>query len=434
MRVNLSYGKGHLPLNLSDDWEVTVVRKPKMKIHNDEEAAVEQALRNPVGCDLFTNKPDGPDSSVCILVCDITRPVPNGVILPVLVRKLIKSGFDPKDITILVATGLHRPNEGEELAEVIGNEWVLNSINVVNHFAQSDLDHIYVGTTRSGTEVKLDRRFVNASLRIVTGLVEPHFMAGYSGGRKVIAPGIAHADTITTLHNSKFMSHHKTSNCVLEGNLLHAEQLEIVEMIGGAYSLNTVIDEDRNLSFVNFGEIVESHLQAVSFMEKFAKINLPEKYSTVVTSSAGYPLDKTYYQTIKGMVGPLEILNDGGSLIVASECSEGLGSPEFVASQKSLIECGAKAFLASIRGKRNAAVDEWQTQMQLKSTENWQVLLYATGLAEEQRGLTGVHMIDSVERAIERSVVRSADRRVAIIPEGPYVIPFHSASGGTGSL
>ena len=135
---------------------------------------------------------------------------------------------------------------------------------MVNHFAHKDLDHTYVGTTKSGTEVKLDKRFVNASLRIATGLVEPHFMAGYSGGRKVIAPGIAHADTITTLHNSKFMSHSKTSNCVLEGNLLHAEQLEIVEMIGGAYAINTVIDEDRNLSFVNAGEIVESHLEAVS--------------------------------------------------------------------------------------------------------------------------------------------------------------------------
>ena len=433
MRVNLSYGKGHLPINLSDDWEVTVVRKPKMNIHNDPAAAVERALRTPVGCDKFV-KPNGPDTSVCILVCDITRPVPNGVILPVLVRYLIEVGVDAKDITILVATGLHRPNEGEELAEVIGDEWVLNTVKVVNHFAHKDLDHTYVGTTKSGTEIKLDKRFVNASLRIATGLVEPHFMAGYSGGRKVIAPGIAHADTITTLHNSKFMSHSKTSNCVLEGNLLHAEQLEIVEMIGGAYAINTVIDEDRNLSFVNAGEIVESHLEAVSFMQKFAKITLPEKYSTVVTSSAGYPLDKTYYQTIKGMVGPLEILKEGGSLIVASECSEGLGSPEFIASQKSLKECGAESFLASIRRKNNAAVDEWQTQMQLKSMRHGEVLLYATGLAEEQRSLTGVHMIDSVEKAIERSVIRNSDPRVAIIPEGPYVIPVHGAAGQIGSV
>ena len=120
MRINLSYGKGHLPINLSDDWEVTVVRKPKMNIHNAPAAAVERALRAPVGCDKFV-KPNGPDTSVCILVCDITRPVPNGVILPVLVRYLIEVGVDAKDITILVATGLHRPNEGEELAEVIGD-------------------------------------------------------------------------------------------------------------------------------------------------------------------------------------------------------------------------------------------------------------------------------------------------------------------------
>jgi nickel-dependent lactate racemase len=175
--------------------------------------------------------------------------------------------------------------------------------------------------------VRLDRRFVSADLRIATGLVEPHFMAGYSGGRKVIAPGVAHRETITTFHSARFMEHPGAANCVLDGNPLHAEQLEIVRMIGGAYAVNTVIDAERRLAFVNFGEVVASHLAAVDFIRAYAEVPVPRRYATVLTSAAGYPLDKTYYQTVKGMVGPLDILAPRGDLIIASAFPRGWALP-----------------------------------------------------------------------------------------------------------
>ena len=293
MRVDLNFGKGSVTVDLSDDWEVTVVRKPPMPVEPDASLAVRRALQSPVGCVPLLDLARG-RSSVCILICDITRPVPNGVILPILVRELIGAGVDPKRITVLVATGLHRPNEGKELEELVGDSWVLKTVNVVNHFATRDEDHVQVGITKSGTVVRLDRRFVNADLKIATGLVEPHFFAGYSGGRKVIAPGISHAETITTLHNADFLEHPKTANCVLEGNRLHAEQLEIVSMVGGAYAVNTVIDEQRKMSFVNFGEIILSHLDAVTVVRRFAEVPVLGQFPTVVTSCAGYPLDQTY--------------------------------------------------------------------------------------------------------------------------------------------
>ena len=192
-------------------------------------------------------------------------------------------------------------------------------------------------------------------------------MAGYSGGRKVIAPGIAHAETITTFHNHRFMSDPCAENCVLDGNPLHREQIEILERIGGAFALNTVIDDRRRLAFVNFGDCRASHLEAVDFVRRFAEVALPGRFATVVTSAAGYPLDKTYYQTVKGMVGALGALAEGGDLIVASECSEGLGSPEYRDAQQRLVAAGPDAFLAGIRGKANADIDEWQTQMQTRS-------------------------------------------------------------------
>jgi nickel-dependent lactate racemase len=286
---------------------------------------------------------------------------------------------------VLVATGLHRPNLGAELEELIGDPWVLRTIKVENHYATRDDDHVLLGTTPTrGTVVRLDKRFVEADLKIATGLVEPHFMAGYSGGRKVIAPGLAHAETITTFHSARFMADPKAINCNFEGNPLPEEQLEIVRMLGGALALNTVVDEERRLSFANFGEIVSSRLDAVAFVRKYAEVPVARRFNTVVTSAAGHPLDGTYFQTIKGMVGPIDILEPGGRLIVASECSQGLGSREFIESQRRMINLGPKEFLRQILRQSHAAIDEWQTQMQLKPMAIGTVQLYSTSLHRSQ--------------------------------------------------
>jgi lactate racemase len=422
MRVDLSFGRGTLPLRLPDDLDVTVIRKPPMPVLPDAGAAVRGALDAPTSGRPIAEEARGA-ASACILVCDITRPVPNGLLLPPLVRALVAAGVNPARITVLVATGLHRPNVGAELEELIGDPWVLRTVRVENHDARDDAAHVDLGATAAGTPVKLDRRFVAADLKIVTGLVEPHFMAGYSGGRKVIAPGVAHKDTITTFHSARFMAHPRAENCTLEGNPLHTEQLAIAAMLGRVLAVNTVLDEERRVSFVNFGEIVPSHLEAVAFVERYARVGVRRRFRTVVTSAAGYPLDRTYYQTVKGMVAPLDILADGADLFIASECSEGMGSRAYVEAQRRLAGLGADGFLSDIGRKRFADVDEWQTQMQLKSTRRARVHLYAPALAAEERALTGVEMVESLERAVEESVRTSGDRSVAVIPEGPYVVP-----------
>jgi len=422
MHIDLRYGKGAFRLDLDPAWDVTVIRKPAMPLLADPVGAVRAALAAPVGARPLAEEARGA-SSACILVCDITRPVPNGLFLPLLVRTLLDAGIPAAGITILVATGLHRPNEGDELAELVGDPWVMQTVRVLNHYARKDADHVDLGATSRGTPVKLDRRFVEADVRIATGLVEPHFMAGYSGGRKVIAPGVAHKDTITTFHSERFMSHPGAANCVLEGNPLHEEQLEIMRKLGHALALNAVIDEHRNLSFVNFGEVVQSHLLAVDFIRRYAVVPVARRFSTVVTSAAGYPLDKTYYQTVKGMVAPIDILAPGGDLLIVSECAEGMGSPEYVEAQRRLLGLGPDGFLADISAKRYADIDEWQTQMQLKPMRIGSVHLYCEGLNAESVSLTGVHKMDSVPEAIRASVLRSGDAHIAVIPEGPYVVP-----------
>ena len=426
LKIDLLYGRGTLTLSPPAGCVPTIIQKRAMPVLADPHAAVEQALASPVGSAPLRELAWG-KRSACLLICDITRPVPNGLFLPALIRTLLEAGVPREGITVLVATGLHRSNHGTELAELVGDPWVLDTVKVENHIATSDADHVLVGRTPvRGTVVRLDRRLVEADLKIATGLVEPHFMAGWSGGRKVIAPGVAHAETITTFHNSTFMAHPCATNCVLDGNPLHEEQLAIVEMLGGALALNTVIDDHRRLAFVNFGEVVESHLQAVAFARRYAQVPVGQRFHTVVTSAAGYPLDKTYYQTVKGMVGPIDILEPGGDLIVASACSEGMGSKHYVQAQRRLVDLGPHGFGSSIEGKPHADIDEWQTQMQLRPMRVGRVRLYTDGLSENDAALTGVERITDLTTAVAESISRHADPRVAFVPEGPYVVPVHA--------
>jgi len=431
MQVPLLYGRDGLAVSIPDDADVTVIRKPEMPTLTKPGDAVRDALISPIsatGQPTRTLKELSADaSSACIAICDITRPVPNQLFLRPMIETLASAGIPMGKIVVLVATGLHRPNLGDELAELIGDPWVLEHVDVVNHDALADRDHIDLGETATrGTPVKIDRRFVEADLRIATGLVEPHFMAGYSGGRKVIAPGLAHADTIKTFHNHAFMSNPAASNCNLHLNPLHEEQLQIVKMIGGALGLNTVIDEHRNLSMVNFGEITASHDEAVSFVQQYCRVPVDRMYRTVITSAAGYPLDKTYYQTVKGMVGAVDILEPGGNLIVVSQCSEGLGSDEYAAAQVRLTQVGPQGFLKSIERKPLADIDEWQTQMQTKAMTRGKIHLYSS-LSSKHQALTGVTIVKNLNEAIQRSIDASDCKSVAVIPEGPYVVPYVQA-------
>ena len=426
MQIDLLYGKSGISVDLPNQWDITVINKPAMPLIQDVESTVSELLHfNELkkitnGC-----------ASACILVCDITRPVPNHTFLRPLIENLIRVGIRRDQITVLIATGLHRPNQGKELESVIRDEWVLNNVLVTNHFALDDHAHVDLGLTSRGTPIKLDRRFIEADFKVATGLVEPHFMAGYSGGRKVVAPGIAHADTIRTFHSAKFMEDPLAVQCNVDGNPLHEEQLEIMDLVqehtrSTIYAINTVIDDERQLSFINFGPIVDSHNAAIEHVHQYCTVAVERRFDTIISSAAGFPLDKTYYQTVKGMVTPMDLFHQNATLIVASDCSEGLGSDAYRQSQRNLLKEGPDNFLSRILTKKMADIDEWETEMQLKSQRIATIKLYSEGLQGLDRELTGVDLIDSIEKAAHESVVRSKSNAVAVIPEGPYVVPQYS--------
>ena len=428
MKVELLYGKATIAAAVPPGCHEMVIRKQPRAPLRDPRSAIAEVLARPIGAPSLADYARG-KRSACILICDITRPVPNHLFLRPMIEQLLGAGIAREAITVLIATGLHRPNEGEELARVVGDPWVLDQVRVVNHFARDDAAHVDFGRTKGrGVPVKLDRRFIEAEVRIATGLVEPHFMAGYSGGRKVVAPGIAHADTIRTFHSAAFMESAAAVSCNLVGNPLHEEQLEIVRMLGDVMALNAIINEQRELVFVSYGDIIESHDTAVRFVQDWIQVPVPRRFKTVVTSAAGFPLDQTYYQTVKSMVTPVDILAPGGTLLVASDCSEGLGSKEFRESQRRLVEMGPDGFLRSILPKALADIDEWQTEMQLKPMRVGRIQLFTGGLPPEDRSLTGVEVVSDLDAAIRDAVVASGDGVAAFIPEGPYVIPKYVAA------
>jgi nickel-dependent lactate racemase len=422
MNVDLLYGRNGIPLRLPDGIRVTVVRKHPMNPIANPVQAVTQALKMPLGAPPLAEMARR-GKTACILICDITRPVPNSTLLPPLIETITAAGIPRGNILILVATGLHRPNEGEELREIIGSDELFRTIRAENHFARDRKAHVDLGKTSRGIPILIDRRFVEADLKIVTGLVEPHFMAGYSGGRKLVAPGVAYRDTILNFHTAHILEHEKSANCIIEGNPLHEEQIEIVRKIGGIVALNAVIDENRRIGFVNFGEVEASHRDAVVFMRNHAEVTLPRRFRTIVTTSAGYPLDRTYYQTVKGMVGVVDILEPGGTIIIASECSEGMGSREFVAAQRLLCEVGPDRFMSVLRGRDKAHIDEWQTEMLVKALRVGNIKLYTTGLGKESLRDVYVEPASSVEEAVVESVKAHGDPDIAVVPEGPYIIP-----------
>ncbi|MHB0998724.1 MAG: nickel-dependent lactate racemase family protein [Armatimonadota bacterium] len=422
MQVVMNYGRSGLNIDLPDDWKPEVIRKPSMPVLQDPELAVRQVLINPIGCNSLIDE-SKQCRSACISICDATRPVPNSLILPIILDQLIDSGISRDKITILIATGLHRPAHQSEFDELLGNADCYKGIQVISHIACNDHEHLDLGMTRRGTAVKVDRRFIESDLRIVIGLVEPHFMAGYSGGRKLITPGIAHHDTICQIHSPSLLLEPNVRNCVIDGNPLHNELMEIAGKVGDTRAVNVVLDEHRRISYVNYGCLDASHRSAVAFLKQYAEIPVARKFKTVITSAAGYPLDKTYYQTVKGMVAAADILEPGGDLFIVSECSEGIGSPEFISSQERLTDLGPHDFIESIRHKGMANIDEWQTLMQAKVMLIGNIHIYSDMLQESDYRHTGAIKVDSLMRDLQQSVEKSDDRRIAVIPEGPYIIP-----------
>ena len=423
MRLDFAFGKIGLTLEFPPGYEYLTLEARAAKPLTDAAAALGRALDHPIDCPPLAELARGA-SSVAISVCDITRPAPNRLTLPPLLERLASAGLSKDRTRILIATGLHRAATKEEIFEILGPA-IASRYPVYNHDARNLASHRFLGITSTGTPVYVDERFVSADLRISLGFIEPHLMLGFSGGRKLVAPGLAAQETIKVLHSPKFMRDPLAVEGSIDENPLHRELLEIARMAGHGFILDVALapgleNGARRIAGVFAGDPVAAHRKGVEFVSRTLLDRLEGPVDAVVTSAAGYPLDLTFYQAIKGITAAQHILKPGGRILIVAECREGAGAAEFA---EMLAGFGSyKAFLGAIR-EREVVVDQWQLEKLAIAGARYEVLSYVPGLPARYRQHFGGNMFDSPQAAVNRlmtGLTRGA--QVALIPEGPYVL------------
>ncbi len=419
MRVKLEYGKTGLEVEIPDERLVRTLSYKDAPPLPDPVGDLDCLLAAPLGTPPLSELAKG-RKSACILICDVTRPVPNELILTPVLRTLEEAGVPRDKITILVATGLHRPNEGEEMVELVGRR-IAEMYRCENHFGKRLDEHVYLGDSPRGVPVWIDRRYVEADLKIATGLIEPHFMAGFSGGRKLICPGIAALETVKVWHGPKFLEHPNADNGILVGNPVHEENTWIARKAGCDFIVNVVIDAKRRPLKYVAGDMVQAFEEGVAFVRQVVVDKIPEEVDVVITSSAGYPLDTTFYQSVKAMNGALPIVKRGGTIIVAASMTEGIGSPEFQRLFKE--NASPQAFVERILGTDYFVMDQWQLEEMAKACRKAKIKVVTHGLPKETLESLFVESAPSVEQALADSLAEyGPEARVAVIPKGPYVL------------
>ncbi len=425
MRVDLAFGKTGLAVDLPEGYRYRVLEARSAQPLPDPAGAIEQALDTPIAAPPLAELARG-KRSAAISICDITRPAPNRITLPPILRRLEAAGIPRDGITILIATGLHRGATEAEIREIAGEEVAAN-YRVVNHNARVLGEHRYLGDTSSGTPVHIDERFVAADLHITAGFIEPHLMLGYSGGRKLVAPGLAAQETIKVLHSPRFMRDRRTCEGSIDGNPLHRELIEIARMARHDFLLDVSLALDRRIAAVFAGQPERAHAEGVRFVSRVMLERLEEPVDAVITTSAGYPLDLTFYQSLKGITAAQHILKPGGRILLFAACQEGPGSAEF---QQMLRDYPSDRQFMAATEHAPVMVDQWQLEKLALVTERMKVLFYVPGLPASYYPALWGPAYGSPEAALEAlfdGLPRGAS--VAVIPEGPYVLAKASSNG-----
>lgn len=417
MIVELQYGKGVLEFEAPDD---AVLVEPRfVPAADDEHAAVLAALRNPIHARPLRESVRATDR-VAIVISDITRPTPNHKLVPWILEEL--AHVPRANITVINGTGTHRDQTREEFVMMLGTE-VVDTVNVINHHCQEPAELVKVGRSEFGCDVYLNKSYVEADFRIVTGFIEPHFFAGFSGGCKGIMPGIAGLETIMTFHDARMIGHPLATWGNMENNPLQKMAREVNRMCMPHFLLNVTLNERKEITGVFAGELFEAHARGCEFVRRNAMIRCESRFDVVVTTNAGYPLDQNLYQAVKGMSAAQKIVKRGGAILCAAECSDGIPDHGNYAKILQMADTPEK-LLAMIEHPEFRMLDQWQVQKQAV-VQTWADVYLYSSLSH-----------DTVRRAMLKPSPRLEDtlrelRRthgetmlVAVMPQGPLTIPY----------
>ncbi len=426
MKVMLAYGRTGLEVELPGDRTDVVepVEAPELPVG---EAAIVAALRAPLGTPPL-HALAGPADRVVVVVNDGTRPMRSDLVLPPLLAELAAAGVPHERVTILVATGTHRPNTPAELDEMLGPR-IARGYRVVNHDARDHRTLAHAGTTARGVPILLNRRYLEASVTILTGFVEPHFFAGYSGGPKLVMPGLAGLETVLHNHGPRLIAHPHASFGVLEGNPIHEEQRAIALATPPTFSVNVTLDRRRRLTGVWAGEMMAVHAAAVACVRATALRPIARAYDVVLTTNSGYPLDQNLYQSVKGMAAAARAVRDNGDIVLAAECADGLPAHGVYADLLGAAT-GPDDVLARIEGAASPIGDGWQAQIQATIQRRAAVYLYSSLPDDVVRRalLMPCHDVSGQVRA--SLAAHGPDARLLVLPQGPQTVVYREETMG----
>lgn len=418
--ISLAYGRTGLPVELPE--HADVIQPRYLPGLPDEHAALLEALRSPLaGAPLRDRVPDG--SRVGIVVCDVTRPFPARRVLPVLLSELRHA----RSVEIFVATGTHRACTSAELEEMLGQD-VLTSCRVVQHDAFDRSRHTQLGSVLgTSTPALVETEFLQQDVRITTGFIEPHFFAGFSGGPKMVAPGLASIETVLDLHSAARIGDPNATWGVTRGNPVHDAVRDIAARANVTFNLDVTLNRERAITSVHAGDLFESHASGCAFARDTAMAAVAAPYDVVLTTNSGYPLDQNLYQTVKGISAAAQIVRPGGAILVASECSDGL--PEHGAYKDLLRQhAGPAAFLERLAQPDFSVHDQWQVQVQALIQQRARVYVHSTGLTASQLHEAWFEVSTDVADCLDSLLAEAGPAaRLAVLPEGPQTIPYLAA-------
>lgn len=433
MKIELSYGKTGLIVELPDtlDAEVTVIEPKFVPGVEDEAAALLESLRKPIGCEPLAEMAAklGPEQKVAVVVCDATRPVPNWRILPVVLGELERAGVTREQIAIVNALGTHRPSPREELVEMLGEE-VVDNYRIVQHDCRGRDTMICVGRLSTGSELWLNADYVEADLRITTGFIEPHFFAGFSGGPKLVLPGIASLENVMEAHSFPVIDSPKATWGVTKGNPVHDLVREAAAMARPHFSLNVTLNRNKEITAVFAGDLDAAHEQGIEYVREVAMQAVGEPFDIVITTNSGYPLDRNLYQVVKGMSAAAEVVRPGGAIVAAAQCIDGIpsGSHYHGLLERSVTPGGAMDLIA---GAPEVIPDQWQVQVQARVQLKADVYLYSECLSDEEIRAAMLIPCRDIGALVEELIRKTAQSlpegrrvRVCVLPEGPQTIPY----------
>jgi nickel-dependent lactate racemase len=431
MKVQLAYGKQGLPLELPDEWDVTVIEPRYVPGLPDPSAAIHHALRQPIGMSALAAFSDLTTRTIGIIFSDITRPTPNYIILPALLEELTAAGVPREHITLFNALGTHRPNTDAELRQMLGSAIVdSHAYRIVQNNAFDPTTQVHLGVSQRGHDIWLNAELLRCDLKILTGFIEPHFFAGFSGGGKAVMPGMAGLRTVLGNHDAGMIGHPHATWGETHGNPIWEEAHEVALGSCAApgclspFLLNVTLNKDKQITGIFAGDLDAAHAQGCAFVKQTAMRRVPQAFDIVITTNSGYPLDLNLYQTVKGMCAAAQVVRQGGAIIAAAECWDGI--PDHGLYGKLLRESSnPRELLARIQQPGFLEQDQWEAQIQALVQLKADVYLYSDGLSDEQITrclLTPCHDIVATAAALRQHYGPHA--RVCVLPEGPQTVPF----------